>query len=95
MRKTLLDLIPFLDNVGHLALEHHSCDPDYPFPEYPHSTQHVSPYVDSIADNHVPKLKDIPSPQAEFHPVKNYEYAHPELVPTVGTTTKITPWKFG
>ena len=95
MRKTLLDLIPFLNNTDHLDLKHHSADPDYPFPEYPHSTQHVSPYIDSIADNHVPRLEDIPSPQSEHHPVKPFMFADPTLVPTVGTRTKFTPWNLG
>jgi len=92
MRKTLLDLIPRLDNDSHLDLIHHSCEADYPFPEYPHSTKHVSPYIDSIVDNHVPALEDCVMAQADTHPVKCYEYAHPELVPTVGSTTCFVPW---
>ena len=95
MRKTLLDLIPRFNNDLHLDLKHRSADPDYPFPEYPMSAQHVSPYIDTIPDNHVPRLEDIVMAQADTHPVKSYEYAYPELVPTVGSTTCFTPWNLG
>ena len=91
MRKTTLDTIPKFNNTEHLNLKHHSSTPDYPFPEFRHDIydDHVTR---NIEGSHVPKMENIPKVQAEFHPIKQYNYAYPELISTVGTSTLHKPW---
>lgn len=89
---TTLSTVPMFNNTKHLNLKHHSADPNYQFPQYRHDI-YDNRHSSTIEGCTIPSVADIPRVQAEFHPIKQFNYSNPELIPTVGSHTVFKPWQ--